>query len=172
MRIIIAEIACIMQACYYPPVKRTSKSQCPVNYALESFGDSWSLLIVRDIIFWGNRTYRDFLHSQERIATNILADRLNDLERQDILQKSPHPTDKRRDLYTLTEKGLDLIPIILEMSAWSVRHDRLTPLAPPFVKILAADRTRTLALIRQAVQQGDSLFTGSSSVVERLGLSS
>ena len=84
-----------------------------MNFALETFGDSWSLLIARDIAFWGKRTFGEFLKSKEGIATNILSARLARLEKEGILTKTPHATDKRKDIYSLTEKGLDLIPIML-----------------------------------------------------------
>jgi DNA-binding HxlR family transcriptional regulator len=95
------------------------RSNCPVNFGLETFGDKWSLLIVRDIAFWGKKTYSDFLKSDEGIATNILASRLVQLEEEGILIKTPHQTDKRKDVYALTEKGLGLIPLLVEIVAWS-----------------------------------------------------
>ena len=95
------------------------RSNCPVNFGLETFGDKWSLLIIRDIVFWGKKTYGEFLKSDEGIATNILAARLVQLEREGILIKSPHPTDKRKDVYSLTEKGMELVPLLVEIVAWS-----------------------------------------------------
>src|SRR5712692_5387220 len=111
------------------------KSDCPINFALEVFGDNWSLLILRDIVFVGKKTYGEFLESRERIATNVLAARLDLLERNGILEKTPHPKDKRKDLYTLSEKGLDLIPVVFEMMNWGVAHDPKTEmLVVDFVK--------------------------------------
>lgn len=106
-----------------PPGKDDVRSHCPVNYGLEMFGDKWSLLIVRDIVFAGKKTYGEFLKSPEGFATNILASRLALLEEQGILRKTPSSDDKRKDFYSLTEKGLDLIPILLSMVAWSAKHD-------------------------------------------------
>ena len=100
-----------------------NKSHCPVNFALETFGDAWSLLIVRDIVFWGKRTYKEFLASDEAISTNVLAARLAHLEQRGILEREPHGSDRRREVYTLTEKGLGLIPVLPEMSGWSARND-------------------------------------------------
>src|SRR3546814_16674944 len=91
------------------PYTTLFRSHCPVNYGVEIFGDRWSLLIIRDIVFSGKKTYGEFLKSEEGIATNILASRLAFLEEQGILSKTPSPTDRRKDFYTLTEKGLDLI---------------------------------------------------------------
>lgn len=103
--------------------KEDLRSHCSVNYGVEIFGDRWSLLIIRDIVFAGKKTYGEFLKSEEGIATNILASRLAFLEQQGILSRAPSPTDRRKDFYTLTEKGLDLIPILLNIVVWSARHD-------------------------------------------------
>lgn len=106
-----------------PIGKEDVRSHCPVNYGLEIFGDKWSLLIVRDIVFSGKKTYGEFLRSGEGFATNILASRLASLEEQGILSKTPSFADKRKDFYSLTEKGLDLIPVLLSVVAWSAKHD-------------------------------------------------
>ena len=103
--------------------RKDRKSACPVNFCLEVIGDPWSLLILRDIALSGKHTYKEFLSSAERITTNILADRLSNLERRGILRKEPHATDGRRDNYVLTEKGLDLVPLLLDMTEWGTRHD-------------------------------------------------
>ena len=95
------------------------RSNCPVNFGLETFGDKWSLLIIRDMVFWGKKTYGEFLRSDEGIATNILASRLASLEKEGIVSKKQNPGDKRKDIYSLTEKGLELIPLLVEIVAWS-----------------------------------------------------
>ncbi len=110
------------------PIMKTTKkedlrSHCAVNYGVEMFGDRWSLLIIRDIVFEGKKTYGAFLKSEEGIATNVLASRLAFLEAQGILSKAPSPEDGRKDVYTLTEKGLDLIPIVLNIVLWSAQYD-------------------------------------------------
>ncbi len=98
------------------------RSKCPVNFALETFGDMWSLLIIRDIIRFKKKTYGEFLNSDERISTNILADRLNRLVQAGILRKMPDKVDRRKDIYKLTQKGIDLYPIMLEMILWGVKY--------------------------------------------------
>ncbi len=103
--------------------KTKLRSHCPVNYALEAFGDRWALLILRDIIFRGKRTYGEFLKSEEGFATNILASRLGHLTAVGILQLDEDENDARKGFYTLTEKGLDLIPLIFEMILWSAKYD-------------------------------------------------
>lgn len=106
-------------------MKRTDrKSDCPINYCLEIFGDTWSLLILRDIVFLGKNTYGEFLSSNERITTNILANRLVALEKNKILKRKKNPTDKRTDTFVLTEKGLALIPTLLEMMEWGTSYDQ------------------------------------------------
>ena len=151
-------------------MKRSNKSHCPVNFALESFGDSWSLLIVRDIVYWGKKTYGEFLESEEHIATNILAARLNELEQKGILTKHAHPTDKRKEMYELTEKGLDLIPIVLEMSGWATRYDPATTAPRQFVDYVYANREKMFKLVRDTVTQGGSLFAGENSVLHQIGM--
>lgn len=143
-----------------------NKSHCPVNFALETFGDTWSLLIVRDIVFWGKRTYGEFLDSGEGIATNVLAARLAHLEKKGILFKGPHETDKRREVYSLTEKGLALIPILLEMSGWSARHDPDTTAPRQFVDAVYADREKMFSLVQDTVRRGGSLFGGERRLVK------
>lgn len=118
------------------PTKEVLRSQCPVNYGVEIFGDRWSLLIIRDIVFTGKKTYGEFLKSAEGIATNILASRLAFLEEQGILSRAPSSTDKRKDFYTLTEKGVDLIPILLSIIVWSAKNDSTAYVRPP-KKLLA-----------------------------------
>ncbi|MET0962440.1 MAG: helix-turn-helix domain-containing protein [Noviherbaspirillum sp.] len=125
---------------------------------METFGDAWSLLIVRDIVFWGKRTYKEFLASGEGISTNVLAARLAHLEARGILARSPHPADRRRELYTLTESGLGLIPVLLEMSGWSALNDAQTTAPQAFVQAVYADRAKMYALVQDTVRRGGSLF--------------
>src|SRR5688572_5778966 len=94
---------------------RSRRSTCPINASLEVLGDSWSLLIVRDLMFAGARTYRDFLRSDEKIATNILANRLAKLQAAGIITSRPDPEDGRRVLYRLTAKGVELAPVLMEL---------------------------------------------------------
>lgn len=98
------------------------RSHCPVNLTVEVFGDKWSLLILRDIMFEGKRHFREFLNSEEKIASNILTDRLSMLEREGILTKSQDPDHKQKHIYSLTEKGIDLLPLLVEIGAWSFKH--------------------------------------------------
>jgi DNA-binding HxlR family transcriptional regulator len=99
------------------------RSKCPVNFALETFGDMWSLLIIRDIVRYKKSTYGEFLESDEKISTNILADRLSRLVQVGLLKKTPDKNDKRKDIYRLTQKGIDLYPMMLEMMLWSTKYN-------------------------------------------------
>ena len=118
---------------------KKSRSSCPVTFALDRLGDKWSLLIVRDLMFRGRNTYGDFLNSGEGIATNVLADRLKRLEAEGIIEKSRDPDNRRRFLYTLTDKGYDLTPVLLEMMRWSAKHDAQTGTPKAFIKRLEND---------------------------------
>lgn len=91
----------------------------PLSGSLDIFGDKWSLLIIRDLVFGNKCTYNDFLRSEEGIATNILASRLKGLEENGVIEKSKHPDSKAKKLYRLTQKGIDLLPIIVEIYIWS-----------------------------------------------------
>jgi len=100
------------------------RSGCPINAALEIFGDRWSLLIIRDLMFRGRRTYREFLASEEGIATNILASRLKSLKASGIITTRPDPVDGRKQIYALTKKGLDLAPILVGFMEWASRYEK------------------------------------------------
>lgn len=103
-----------------------SKSKCPVNQSLEVFGDKWSLLIIRDLMLNEKKSYREFLNSDEKIATNILGARLDMLEKECIVVKKKDPTHKQRIIYALTEKGIDLLPIIIEIGCWGAKYKPVT----------------------------------------------
>jgi DNA-binding HxlR family transcriptional regulator len=98
------------------------RSDCPLNFGLEIFGDRWSLLIVRDLMFFGKRYYNEFLDSAEEISTNILADRLAMLEKEKIIQKRKDKDHKQKLVYSLTQKGIDLVPVIIEIGFWSEKY--------------------------------------------------
>ncbi|MBT3306231.1 MAG: helix-turn-helix transcriptional regulator [Alphaproteobacteria bacterium] len=123
---------------------------CPVTYALDSFGDRWSLLIIRDLLLRGFSTYGDFLDGGEGISTNILADRLKFLEANGILSKTPDPENRRRIIYALTEKGFDLAPVIFDLFLWSAQYDPETKAPKELVEKMAKDRESLLADIRPA----------------------
>ncbi|TDF94811.1 transcriptional regulator [Paenibacillus piri] len=145
-----------------------NKSRCPINFSLETIGDNWSMLIVRDIVYFGKKTFNEFLHSEEGISTNILTARLIHLEQKNVLSKMPHPTDKRKEVYCLTEKGLNLIPILLELAIWGFTHDEKTEAPQSWFDVIQADKEKVIDLVRETVKRGGSIFVGSDSVVSKL----
>lgn len=98
------------------------RSGCPVSLGLDIFGDKWTLLIVRDLMFRDKRHFREILGSDEHIATNILTDRLKMLLDEGIITKTEDPSHKQKVVYSLTEKGIDLLPILVQISNWSYKH--------------------------------------------------
>lgn len=98
------------------------RSNCPVSSALDLFGDKWSLLIIRELITYGERTFKDFNNINENISTARLSDRLKKLEKLEVITKSNHPTNKKVFLYNLTKKGKDLAPAIAEFYIWSYKY--------------------------------------------------
>lgn len=98
------------------------RSECPISNSLDVWGDRWSLLIVRDLMFAKECTYGDFLKSDEKIATNILASRLQMLETNGVISKLEHPDSKAKVLYKLTQKGVDLLPLIIEINLWADKY--------------------------------------------------
>ena len=140
--------------------KEDVRSHCSVNYGLEIFGDKWSLLIIRDIVFAGKKTYGEFLKSDEGFATNILASRLAFLEEQGILSKAPNPEDRRKDFYSLTEKGLDLIPLVLNIVLWSAKHDSKSYVrrSKEFVARLSQSPLQVSEEVKALVRNGGCMF--------------
>jgi DNA-binding HxlR family transcriptional regulator len=124
--------------------KMTFRSQCPISTALDIFGDKWTLLVIRDLLFNEKKTYGEFLESEEKIATNILADRLCLLEMAGIISRHQHPDSKLKILYRLTPKGIDLIPVLVEIIVWSEQYHDVHPYAKAFVKQLKRDKARVV----------------------------
>ncbi len=131
-----------------------NRSGCPVNISLEVFGDRWSLLIVRDLMVRGFQTYYDLLRSGEGIATNILADRLKRLKQSGILIAEPDKKDRRRVNYRLTEKGIDLAPVMLELLIWGARHEK-TGAPPAVIAEMARHRQEVLLETRRRWRERD-----------------
>jgi DNA-binding HxlR family transcriptional regulator len=123
------------------------RSGCPLNASVEMLGDRWSLLIVRDMMLAGARTYKTFLECYEGIATNILADRLRKLAAYGIITTEPHPSDGRKVIYVLTRKGIDLAPVLTEMVLWAAAHEDTGNQA--LVKQMRADKKKFLTGVRQ-----------------------
>jgi DNA-binding HxlR family transcriptional regulator len=121
------------------------RSGCPLNASVEILGDRWSLLIIRDMMLRGFRSYKEFLQSYEGIATNILADRLRRLIAHGIIATQPDPSDGRKLIYLLTTKGLDLAPVLTEMVLWAAAHERTENQA--LVRQIQEDKAQFLAAV-------------------------
>lgn len=143
--------------------QHTKRSPCPINFALEIFGDKWTLLIIRDLVFFDKKGYGEFLDSPEGISTNILADRLNRLVDNGLIEKFPDQRDKKKYLYLLAEKGEALIPVLVELILWGVKYDPQTrEVIPPKINAcLNADVQGFIDETRQSVRQQRDEYLGS-----------
>jgi len=128
-----------------PSPKR--RSRCPLNASVEVLGDRWSLLIIRDMMLRGFRSYKEFLGSYERIATNILADRLRKLEAHGIVTNGRDSSDGRKLIYSLTAKGIDLAPVLTEMVLWAAGHEDTGNQV--LVRQMQKDKEQFISAIRQ-----------------------
>ena len=133
--------------------KLPGRSRCPISVALDLLGDRWSLLVVRDLIFAGKRHFGEFLASPEGIATNILTDRLERLGRAGLVERDGESDRGGRPSYRITGKGLDLLPVLLELMSWSGKHER-TGMTPAFRRRLERNRDGIEREIRAAVAAG------------------
>jgi DNA-binding HxlR family transcriptional regulator len=134
--------------------KGQPRSGCPVNIALEILGDRWSLLVIRDLMVRGLRTFKEFQESGEGIASNILADRLRKLEAAGIVTVEAGGSDRRRLHYRLTRKGIDLAPVVLELFLWGARYER-TGAPRGLVEHMAQNRQSMLQEVRRRWEQED-----------------
>jgi DNA-binding HxlR family transcriptional regulator len=123
------------------------RSGCPLNASVEMLGDRWSLLIIRDMMLLGNHTFKEFLNSHEKIATNILADRLKRLEKYGIISSARDPSDGRKSIYSLTAKGLGLAPVLTEMVLWAAAYEDTGNQA--LVRLIRKDKENFLAGVRK-----------------------
>ena len=117
-----------------PTKEPQRRSGCPISYALDIFGDKWTLLIIRDMLFKQKRRYGQFAESEEKIATNILADRLTKLELEGLVTRQTDPENGRQIVYALTSKALDLAPTLIEMILWSAKYDPDTAADRGFIR--------------------------------------
>lgn len=125
------------------------RSACPINILLEIVGDRWSFLIIRDLMLKSRHLFGELLDGGECIATNILADRLHRLEKHRLIESHPDPCDRRRKVYRLTERGIELAPLLYEMILWAARNED-TAAPPAEIASMKKDRDAYLAAIRQS----------------------
>jgi len=166
---LIAFCKCVNIFYVIPRKLNGKRSDCPVNFAVETLGDRRALVIRRDRILWGKYTYGEFLRSDERIATNILAGRLEYLENEGLITKAPHPSDKRKDFYNVTEKAIELIPMLIEMIAWSARQEPWQTMEHNgtveqirFVEraVKTQNKAKLIAEVVEIVRRGECVFEG------------
>ncbi|HYC72311.1 MAG TPA: helix-turn-helix domain-containing protein [Opitutaceae bacterium] len=134
-----------------PSRKDNRRSDCPIANALDLLGDRWSLLIVRDLTFRGFREFGQFLAADEGISTNILAERLERLCCAGLLVRTNHPSDGKKYRYLLTEKGMDLIPVLIQLALWGAKYtpDHAAPEA--VLRQMRAEPERLAAGLRAAL---------------------
>lgn len=123
------------------------RSGCPLNASVEMLGDRWSLLIIRDMMLRGSQSYKEFLECYEGIATNILADRLRKLVEYGIITTQRDPRDGRKVIYRLTQKGIDLAPVLTEMVLWAAAHEDTGN--QPLVQLMRKDKEKFIAGVRR-----------------------
>ncbi len=127
------------------------RSDCPISYALDFIGDKWSLLIIRDMIFDKKRFYKEFLESKEGMATNILSDRLKKLEQHGVIESQVYEKLKTRKEYSLTNKGKDLIPVLVDMMVWSATYQDDLALPGDFVQKVKNNRGEVIEKIISSI---------------------
>jgi len=129
-----------------------SRSDCPIGYTLDIFGDRWTMLIIRDLLLYGKDSFSEFLCSDEKIATNILTDRLNMLLRDGFVTKHTAPANKSKFLYRPTEKAIELIPVLMEITLWAEKYN---PAGAPadIVEPLKKNRAKALQNLKEKVEE-------------------
>ena len=135
-----------------PTKQPQRRSNCPISYALELFGDKWTLLIIRDMLFKQKRRYGQFADSEEKVSTNILADRLARLEAEGLVTRQADPENGRQVVYALTPKALDLAPMMIEMILWSAKYDPHTAADRAFVRKARSAREQLITAIKTRAQ--------------------
>ena len=125
------------------------RSHCPINFTLEHFGDKWSFLIIRDLMFKGKRHYNEFLEAGEKVSTSVLSDRLRKLEEAGIIISGEDSIKKSRIRYSLTQKGIDLLPILIEMIVWGGFKDEYTESPKEFLELATQNREVLINEIRE-----------------------
>lgn len=131
--------------------KNELRSNCPINFALENIGDKWALLIIRDIVFEGKQFYREFLKSEERIATNILSARLKKLEQLGIVESKVYEEQRTKKMYSLMQKGKELIPMLVEMIVWSAKNGNDLNVSQEFLQKFEQNRAQVIKAITESI---------------------
>ena len=130
--------------------------QCPIRFGLGVFGDRWSLLIIRDMLFRGFTRFQDFLDAGEGISTNVLSNRLSRLEAQQIVSRRKDPANGRQVLYELTDKGKDLLPVMLAVIGWAEKYDPETHISIEMGERIRTDFTKVRDEMLAAIEHSKS----------------
>jgi DNA-binding HxlR family transcriptional regulator len=146
------------------------RSDCPVNYGVEVFGDSWSLILLRDMMTIGSSTFGEFLAADERIGSSVLAQRLVELERRGVIEKRADEADGRRTRYRLTASGRAAMPLVYELNRWGTHTNPDTDTARAILQSLELPREIVIEAWALALAHDDCFFFGEMSVVTQLGL--
>jgi DNA-binding HxlR family transcriptional regulator len=133
--------------------EKNKMTGCPITYGMNMFGDKWSLIIIRDMALLGKRYYGDFLKSSENISTNILADRLVSLEEKGIILKKTDETNRSKNIYSLTEKGKDLIPLLVSIADWAIKYDEDTTAPKEFINKVKKDQKAVVKEILKSLEK-------------------
>lgn len=136
--------------------KSPARSTCPISFALEIFGDRWTLLVLRDLLLRGRTRYRELLQAEEAIATNVLADRLQRLAGKGLIRKERDPADRRQHIYRPTELAVSLVPMLVEMIVWGARNGG-ADVPPEFIARFETDRDALIAEIQASARREHGL---------------
>ena len=134
---------------------------CPIRFALGLFGDKWSLLVIRDLMFKNKQYFNEFQDSEEGISTNMLSDRLQRLEKSGIIASTIDPTHKSKKIYRLTQKGIDLAPVMLSLIDWSEQYDQATEVPPDFISKYRNNRSAFTKSLKHQLGKGTAPTVGS-----------
>ena len=126
-----------------------------MSYAMDLFGDKWSLLIIRDIMFYDKQFFKEFRSSKEKIASNILSDRIKKLENAGILVSEIYEKHRSQKVYSLTQKGIDLVPVLVEIMIWSAKYDNELAITPEFLQAAEHDREGLITRIKARLAAGE-----------------
>jgi len=129
------------------------RSHCPINYALEHFGDKWSLLIIRDLMFKQKRHYNEFFESDEKVSTSVLGDRLKQLEQSGIISRGEDKVKKSRIKYSLTKKGIAMLPFMVDMIVWSGMFDNATEAVKDFLIQAKNSKEALISSIKERLEK-------------------
>lgn len=152
-------------------VKRDiGRSRCPINFTTEIVGDTWAMIVLRDMLAVGKKTFKEFLESDERIGTSVLTEKLGYLEKRGLISRQSDSCDGRKVIYLPTEMGIDFIPLVYEFAVVGSRYASAPVAHPAWFLAMEKPRERVLTAWRKAVEGGDSFFVGEKSAIKRLGL--